>query len=454
MEQKSAVQYLDTSPFTRRHYRVLGLLGGAGFFDGFDIYLAGPLLADLVLTGFSTVVGNASFLSATFFGLLIGTLIAGVTGDRFGRKFSNHYNLLLYGLTTVACAFVPTITELTVLRFFAGLGLGGVIVGAYGMWSEFVPKQTRAFWGGIMSLVLNLSQPASALVALVLIPYWGWRALFLVAGIPAVVMWVLQIVFLPESPRWLETHGRADEAYRIVKKLVPNLPDQEISSVDVPRETATHTPVQKVSIRTSGMLRITVFAIIISVIQMVNWYAFTAWVPTFFVRRGFTVVNTLTYSLVIMSGAIPGNLIAAFLGDRLGRKWTLIAVSILMGVIGWVYAGIADPIQLELLGFTFVMFGNVMIAVLLAVYIPEMFPTTVRMRGSSLANAFGRAGTVLSPYLVAFLYSAYGETAVFGTSLILYVIMAIVILLIGTETKLESLEEISKEVVVGPKVVS
>lgn len=444
--EKSVTKYLDTAPFTRQHYALLGLLGGGGFFDAFDIYLAGPLLADLVITGFSTVVANALFLSSTFFGILIGTLIGGVTGDRFGRKFTSQYNLLLYGVTTITCAFVSTMTELTIIRFFGGLGLGGVIVSCYGMWSEFVPRQTRAFWGSIMSLLVNSSLPAAALLALVVIPYWGWRALFLVAGIPAVAMWILQIAYLPESPRWLETHGRSDEAYRVVQKLVPSLPHQRIRLAHVSSESATQAPAQKVSLHHSGMLRVTVLASVISVVMLVNWYTFTAWVPTFLVKRGFTMVNTLTYSLVIMSGAIPGNLIAAFLGDRLGRKWTLIGVSVIMGATGVIYGAVVDPIQLVILGFTFVTLGNVLIALTIASYIPEMFPTEVRMRGSSLANAFGRAATILSPYLVAFLFAGYGENGVFVTSLILYALLALIVFLLGTETKLKSLEEIAREV--------
>jgi putative MFS transporter len=204
--------------------------------------------------------------------------------------------------------------------------------------------------------------------------------------------------------------------------------------------------VRKVSLRSPGLFRITMLAIIISVITIVNWYTFTAWVPTFFVKRGFTAINTFTYSLLIMSGAIPGNLIAAFLGDRLGRKRTLIGVSLIMGAISLVYGAIASPIQLVILGFTFVTLGNIMIALTLASYIPELFPTAVRMEGSSLANAFARAGTILSPYLVAFLFSIYGKTGVFETSFLLYILLALVILWLGTETKSKSLEEIAVEV--------
>jgi putative MFS transporter len=488
---------LDRLPMTKRHYSVMFLLAGGGFFDGFDIYLAGSVLAAMVATHFSTVGQNAQFISATFFGLLLGALGAAVLGDRFGRRFTSRYSLLVYGLATVACAVVPSLQGLLAARFIAGLGLGAVIVTSYGLWVEFVPKRSRGFWTGMMSFIINLSQPAAALAALLLIPHYGWRSLFWIAGIPPLIIWLLQVLYLPESPRWLEIKGRRHEAEAVLRQfergvegLTPLAAGDAGAGVDgeaaagaraavdgetadgpagaavaarAARDAATGSegttgaasghPARAVSLWSPGVRKITVLSIIVSVLTLVTWYTFTAWIPTFFVQQGISQVKTFTFSFVIMLGAIPGNALAACLSDRVGRKWTLAIISITLAVLGVLYGYSTTPAAIMTLGFLFVAGGNILIAIILASYIPEMFPTSVRMAGSSLANAFGRAGTIVSPYMIAYLFQQGGQYAVFWTSFAMYLVMAACILWLGLETKKKSLEEIEREERAGVGVV-
>ncbi|MEH7419226.1 MFS transporter [Neobacillus drentensis] len=436
---------LDRLPMTKQHRSILFLLAGGGFFDGFDLYIAGSVLASMVALKFSSVANNASFISGTFFGLLIGTLIAAVVGDRFGRKFTLKYSLLVYGIATILCAVSPSFGWLIVFRVIAGLGLGSVIVVGYGMWVEFAPRRTRGFWTSALSFLINLSQPAAALVALYLIPEYGWRIMFWIAGIPPIIIWALQVRYLPESPRWLEQKGKYEEAEKVLvqfEQLVPNL--APVESVPQPVLKAANAK-QTLSIWSPGIRKITIMSIIISTIMMTTWYTFTAWIPTFFITQGFSAVKTFTFSLVIMLGAIPGNALSAVLADRMGRKYTLAFMSVFLGVIGLFYGSASSPAAIMSLGFIFVMGGNILIAIILASYVPELFPTSVRMTGSSVANAFSRAGTILSPYLIAYLFTHGGQHSVFWFSFALYIIMAITILVLGSETKKLSLEDIEKK---------
>ena len=436
---------LDRLPMTKRHRSILYLLAGGGFFDGFDLYIAGSVLASMVALKFSSVAENASFISSTFFGLLIGTLIAAVVGDRLGRKFTLRYSLLVYGIATILCAVSPSFGWLIVFRVIAGLGLGSVIVVGYGMWVEFAPRRTRGFWTSALSFLINLSQPAAALVALYLIPEYGWRIMFWIAGIPPILIWALQVRYLPESPRWLEQKGKYEEAEKVLvqfEQLVPNL--APVESVQQPALKAVNAK-QTLSIWSPGIRKITIMSIIISTIMMTTWYTFTAWIPTFFIQQGFSEVKTFTFSLVIMLGAIPGNALSAVLADRLGRKYTLAFMSVFLGIIGLFYGSASSPAAIMSLGFIFVMGGNILIAIILASYVPELFPTSIRMTGSSVANAFSRAGTILSPYLIAYLFTHGGQHAVFWFSFALYIIMAITILVLGSETKKLSLEDIEKK---------
>jgi putative MFS transporter len=434
---------LDRMPMTKRHYSVLALLAAGGFFDGFDIYLAGSVLASMVATHFSSVGGNASFISSTFFGLMFGTLLAALLGDRLGRKFTLKYSLLVYGLATILCAVTPTFGMLVFFRAIAGLGLGAVVVVGYGMWVEFAPKQTRGFWTSTLSFLINLSQPAAALAALFFIPIYGWRIMFIIAGIAPIIIWALQMKYLPESPRWLEEKGRNAEAEKVLAEFEKHT--SHLKPITMNQFPKTKEQNKAISIWSPSIRKVTVLSIIISIITMTNWYTFTAWMPTFFIKEGFSVVKTFTFSLVIMLGAIPGNALAALVTDKIGRKYSLAVISVLLGIIAVFYGSAGSPAAIMTLGFLFVMGGNFLIAVVLASYIPELFPTSIRMTGSSVANAFGRAGTIVSPYLIAYLFTYGGQHAVFWVSCILYLVMALSILILGRETKKLSLEEIENQ---------
>jgi putative MFS transporter len=315
------------------------------------------------------------------------------------------------------------------------------------MWNEFLPRERRGWWASVLSLIINLAQPVSALAALLAIPYFGWRSMFIIAGVPAVITWAFQVRYLRESPRWLEANGRLPEAFETVRHFNPEAPEYSV----VAAQTAAR-PAKAKSARVElrdlfhgSMLKITILAILVSVCFQVPYYSFQAWVPTYLVKAGFPIVGTLAFAFVMQLGAIPGNLLAGYLGDRYGRKWTNVVLYVLLGVIGIVYAYSVNVFELMIVGFLFVMAANIAIALTIASYIPEMFPTSVRLQGSALANAVGRAGTILSPFMVAALFQAFGIAGVFYSSLVIFVLGAIAIAIMGPETRKKSLEQIAAE---------
>src|SRR6202034_3192757 len=132
---------LDRLPIGPFHRRIMMLIGIGMFFDGFDIYLAGTVLGVTLKSGFSTLPQNALFISSTFVGMMLGSFAAGFLGDRYGRRFTYQFNLLIFGLASLAATFAPDMTTLNILRFVMGLGLGAEIVVGYSTMTEFVPPQ-------------------------------------------------------------------------------------------------------------------------------------------------------------------------------------------------------------------------------------------------------------------------------------------------------------------------
>src|SRR5215510_7258173 len=218
MSAVNAGARLDRLPISSFHHRIFWLIGAGMFFDGYDLYVGTTVLGATLQSGFSTLAKNAEFVSLTFLGMTIGSLVAGFLGDRYGRRFTYQFNLLIFGLASLAAAFAPDMTTLNLLRFIMGLGLGAEIVVGYSTLTEFVPPRSRGWWLAFMSFVVVSGLPATALLGFLIIPNFGWRPMFAIAGVGALVVWYLRKA-LPESPRWLETQGRNEEAEALMQAI-------------------------------------------------------------------------------------------------------------------------------------------------------------------------------------------------------------------------------------------
>lgn len=194
---------LDRLPISKFHWRILGLIAGGMFLDAFEIYLAGGVLGALVKSGWSDMARNAQFISVTFAGMVVGAWVAGVLGDRYGRRFSYQANLLIFGLASFAAAAAPSMTWLIATRFVMGVGLGAEIVVGYVTMAEFVPPQHRAKWGAGLAALTNTALFISSFAGFLIIPSVGWRWMFVIVGIGALFVWYLRKA-MPELPRWLE----------------------------------------------------------------------------------------------------------------------------------------------------------------------------------------------------------------------------------------------------------
>src|SRR5262249_8729446 len=209
---------LDRLPVSSFHYRIFWLVGAGMFFDGYDLYVAGGVLASLLQTKFSTLPQNLQFISLTFVGMTLGALITGFVGDKFGRRFTYQINLLIFGLASLAAAFAQDMTQLIICRFVQGLGLGAEIVVGYSTLTGFVPPRTRGRWLSMMAFLVVAGFPATALLGYLIIPTFGWRPMFVIAAIGSLIVWYLR-KNLPESPRWLESQGRTDEAEALMQLI-------------------------------------------------------------------------------------------------------------------------------------------------------------------------------------------------------------------------------------------
>ena len=372
----SAGARLDRLPIGPFHYRIMWLIGIGMFFDGFDIYVAGAVLAATLKTGFSTLGQNALFVSSTFVGMMIGSFLTGFLGDRYGRRFTYQANLLVFGLASIAAAFAPSMAVLIALRLVIGIGLGAENVVGYSTLTEFVPARSRGRWLGLMAVFVVTGLPAASLVGYVLVPHFGWRVMFLLGGAGALVVWYLR-KGLPESPRWLESVGRHAEA----DALLSEIERVAAKGGPLPEPLPTFAAAEVVSL---GMLfkapYLSRLFVGITCLVTINTllYGFVTWLPTFFVKQGFDIARSFGFVLLMGCGAPLGSFIGALTADSWGRKKTIAAASAVALVLGLLYPLVTDPTALVAIGFALTVPIYVLVALLFGIY-----PRAVSHRGSA-----------------------------------------------------------------------
>ncbi|MDR5827386.1 MFS transporter [Caballeronia sp. LP006] len=433
---------LDRLPISGFHKRVLWLIGAGMFLDSFDIYLAGGVLGALSKTGWSSMHLNAAFLSSTFIGMLLGAFTAGVLGDAKGRKFTYQFNLAVFGLASIAGAFAPNMTWLIVCRFFMGLGLGAEIVVGYGSVGEFMPPAVRGKWSAYLSLITNSALFFSTFLGYLIIPTVGWRAMFAIVGVGAMIVWVIRKK-MPESPRWLESKGRYDEAEAVLRAA-----EEESARVrplppiaDLPRAITKKTTL--IELFSGALIRRTFVSIVVQVAVNMVIYGFIVWVPTFLMKQGIGMASSLGYTTLMSLGGPAGALVGVLIADRIGRKNGLIAVAALAAVIGWLYSHSTSVEMATLLGFILFTLTYLMVALGIATYIPELFATENRMRANGIAGCAGRITGIFAPQLVVVMYATGGIKDVLSMIIGACVVMAVVLAVFGIETNKRSLEEIA-----------
>jgi putative MFS transporter len=432
---------LDRLPISSFHRRIMWLIGIGMFFDGFDIYVAATVLGATLRSGFSTMGQNAEFVSVTFLGMMLGSFLTGFLGDRYGRCFTYQANLAIFGLASIAATFSPSMTVLILLRFVMGAGLGAENVVGYATMTEFVPPQARGKWLGIISVFVVAGLPATALLGTLIIPRFGWRIMFMLGGLGALVVWQLR-KGLPESPRWLESVGRTQEADAILRAI-----EDEVSlhhgPLKPPAGSSPAIPSRSLRMLLGPVLlpRMIVGATTLIVVNTLI-YGFVTWLPTFFVQAGRSIASSLGYSLVMSLGAPIGSVIGASTADWWGRKPTILGASLLTIVIGGIYPFVRDPRELLIAGFLLTIPIFVLVTLLFAIYIPELFPTEVRMRASGICNTFGRGATIVTPFIVVALFKSYQIGGVLALMIGLLIVQIVVVLIFGVEPKKRRLEEI------------
>jgi putative MFS transporter len=435
---------LDEAKLSPLHRKVIALIAAGYFFDVIDFTVFGSLVPYLISSKFATGADAAAIGSATIFGMFIGTAGQGQFSDRFGRRFIYQFNLLLFGVFTILGAFAPNVTLLIVCRFIAGLGLGAEQPLAFAYAGEYSPKAIR---GRILAFVHFIGGacvwPIGTALVLLLgtgffpeAPDVAWRAVWVIIGAGALIVWVFRFT-LPESPRYLATHGRGDEALNVLERLGLPRPTEPLSrsSASDTRSDPFGVVFRKFPTRViAGMICFTAFFGVA--------IGLGAWLPNMMNAKGFTITKSLQYTLA-MNFAVPcASLFMMYALDKYGRKVTSVCAFIAAGIMAIVFANAATPVQLMVAGFVMIFFvqvaGNAM-----QIFCSEVFPTNARASGFGWAAGVGRLATAFIIPTILWIQNGYGLTTVFVCLAIVLVIAAGSVTQLGPEAKQKGLDEIA-----------
>ncbi|OZE96749.1 MFS transporter [Rhodococcus sp. 15-1154-1] len=441
---------LDNLPMGKFHRRMIILVGLGMFWDAFDNKLSAAVLASMLPTGFSTLQLNSLFLSFTFAGLAIGAAFAGWLSDRVGRGFAFQFNLGLFAVLALCAALAPNMEILIALRFLMSIGMGAEYVICYGMITEFIPRARRGRYLGILGFFGGLGVTVSAVLGWLVIPTFSWRAMFVIGGVGALVAWWLRRS-MPESPRWLESRGRYEEAEAVMQEIekqngTPNTLADSSSSSDVAStpvsEKAEWVPITVLFSR--PVVARTAMALFLTVICLFGSNVITGWMPTFFVEQGLTVSRSLGFNAAIMSGYVVGPLLCVLIADRIGRRNSIVIFGTLAAIFAGIYPFMQQPALIVVIGFILVAMAASFLTMCLGT-VPEFFPTAFRFRGGGLTQTVGRVGLIFSPFIVLWLYSHFGIVGVILALSGLYVSATLMYAVARVDTSREALSQIAEE---------
>lgn len=449
----SVADRLEAMPFCRFHRNFLLMVTAGEFVETLMLLGNGVLLALVAeVLHFSTAVATWAIPVAFFAGEFVGSIVSGQVADRYGRKIVFSYDLLVFGIGMIAGGFMSSPELVGICVFVAGLGVGGEfpVVDAYT--TEMFPGKDR---GRRMATVYTLAVLAAPLIAALAwavshptAGHYSWRALFWVIGVCGLIVWVIRFR-VPESPRWLETEGRVEEAHALVSSFSDEAPVPEDPATG--RESPDQPPAPPVEHARgwSTLSRIfdpeirsrTTMMLVFQFCQSGIFYGFTTLAPTFLLHKGISLVHTLEFSMVIYGGFFAGSLFSIPTIDRIERKWGIVATALISGVFGTAFAEASSVPATVVFGFltTFTLwqFSN-----FLHTYQAEIFPTRVRTTAAGAVYSVSRITTSLWVYVLGTLLLPHGIAASFALIWALIIIVALDIGIFGPRSSRLAVEEI------------
>jgi putative MFS transporter len=448
MAAETFLERLDRVPLNGFHWKLLIVSGLGWMFDAMDVILISFVLTPIKAEFGLDATQTGLVASAGFVGMFVGAAISGRLADHYGRRTVFQVTLVVFSIGSLLSAAAPSFELLLAARIVTGLGLGGELPVVATLVSEFAPRASRGRFIVLLESFWAYGTILAGVVALLVLPGYGWRAAFLVGALPALYVAYLRRA-LPESPRYLAEHGRVPEADAVVRR-VEREGGGALITVAKPIAPARPAGSEAQASGANGLgalfgpryARRTVMLWILWFGITLTYYGMFTFLPSLLAGRGLSVVRSNEYFFISTLAQVPGYFSAAWLVERVGRRPTLVAYligsaisAVLFGTSG---AGTDAVVYAAMLSFFNLGAWGVVYTLS-----PELYPSALRATGAGTAAAVGRIGGIIGPFIVPTLALALGQSGVFGLFMGLLLLTAVAVALLSEETKGRSLEEIA-----------
>ena len=449
---------IDRLPASAPVWSWVARLSFGAFFEIYEVALT-SLLAPLLVkagvfnkgsAGLFGLPDLASFAFCTFFGLFIGALVFSTVSDRYGRRPVFTFSLIWYAVATLLMAAQHTAFAICLWRLIAAIGIGAEVVAIDTYLAELMPQRMRGRGFAISKSIQYTAIPLCGILAAVLAHRTvggieGWRIMLLVPAVGAVLIWWVRRA-LPESPRWLASHGRLPEAEGVLDRVEdairlrtgkPLPPIVEVSATGPCGE------YRYFDLFRAPLLRRTLMMLIASSAGAVAFFGFSNWLPSLLEERGVELTKSLLYSALVAFSYPIAPFLFSFFADRYERKWQNIVGAAIVAACGLLFAG-----QTTFAGWIFfgvlITIGNNLASYSMHTYRAELFPTGIRARAVGLVYSIDRLSAAFSSYVIGFILVSSGVTGVLAFVTAAALLNTLAVAIFGPKTLVVPAEGIQK----------
>ncbi len=387
----------DAAAFNGFHARLLLWCAIIIICDGYDLAVAGIALPSIMQDMGVTAQDAGFMVSSALFGMMFGAIFLGTLADRIGRRWAIVICLALFSVFTAAAGLTSDPYVFSVMRFLAGLGIGGVMPNVVAQMTEYSPRRIRATMVTLMFSGYAVGGMLAAVLGKGLIEQYGWQSVFLAAGLPVLLIpFVLKS--MPESMPFLVKQGRVEELKAVLLRLDPGYRAQAGDRFELPVvERASGAPVGKLFQDGRAFSTLMFWVAFFMCLFMV--YALSSWLTKLMAGAGYSLGSALTFVLVLNFGAVIGAVGGGWLADRFHIKYVLVAMYALAAVsITLLGYPVPTPVLFLLVGLAEA--STIGTQIVTYAYAGQFYPSAIRSTGIGWASGVGRSGAILAPIVI------------------------------------------------------
>jgi AAHS family 4-hydroxybenzoate transporter-like MFS transporter len=401
-----AERVIDSAPVSRLQMQAIGLAIGLGLIDGFDSLIIGFLVPAIASEWNVSAAALTPVLLAGPLATIGSAFLLTPLADRFGRRLVLIAGTFVFGAFTLWSAFSGSVTELTALRFCAGLGLGAVAPCLFPYCSEYAPKRLRATVVTIVGSGVASGGFIGGFVASAMIPAYGWQSVLLVGGGAPLIFLLLTLKWLPESIQFRVARGRDAQAARLLARIAPAGAISESDHFVLPEQVKTG-KVPMVALFTEGRALTTILVWIVFINALLLAFFIFSWMPTLLTGAGLGKSAPLVATSVTTVGGMIGGVLLGLLADRVRSPMRLLVGGYGLAVIATYAVSVTVHSFVPLLFATFALgVGVIGTQVCMNAVAASLYPAKIRATGVGWAYGAGKVGSLAGPGIGGLLLGA------------------------------------------------